>query len=399
MASSIDLRRELSAAFAENRLVKLVLARSDVQGVKSSARPVVIKGEPRLQWAERRGKQEVHANLTLEESLKRVGREFPSRFHQVNLLTTDADFEFRLGQRGDIIARRGKASSRQPVNVAHDSAKQHLIAEGQPCAFLEAVGVMTADGRVRSAMQHKFRQINRFLEFVNDVYSDLPADGVIRVVDFGCGKSYLTLAIHHLLTVIHKRQVDITGIDRTADVVATCRNVAERLELEGLAFEVGEIGNAAVAGPVHLAVALHACDTATDAALTKAVEWQANVILAAPCCQHEIAGQMNAPALELLQTHGILKERFAALATDALRAAALESAGYRTQVIEFIDLDHTAKNLLIRAVHRDRPDPESQSRWSIRFRELGTLLGITTTAVETIGRVNMSGLRESENPR
>ncbi|QDT53758.1 Methyltransferase TRM13 [Caulifigura coniformis] len=399
MASSIDLRRELAAAFAENRLVKLVLARSGEQGVKSSARPVAIKGEPRLQWADRRGKQEVHANLTLDESLKRLEREFPSRFHQVNLLTTDADFEFRLGHRGDIIARRGKASSRQPVNVAHDSAKQYLIPEGQPCAFLEAVGVMTADGRVRAAMQHKFRQINRFLEFVNDVYRDLPADGVIRVVDFGCGKSYLTLAIHHLLAVIHGREVDITGIDRTADVVATCRGVAERLELEGLAFEVGEIGSAAIAPPVHLAVALHACDTATDAALAKAVEWQANVILAAPCCQHEVASQMNAPALELLQTHGILKERFAALATDALRAAALESAGYRTQVIEFIDLDHTPKNLLIRAVRRERPEPEARSRWSNRLRELQALLGIPTTAVEAIGRASGGESRESENTR
>jgi hypothetical protein len=383
MSSSIDLNRELESAFTSNVLVKLVLARGD-KGVKISARPVVVKGETRLQWAERRGKQEVHANLTLDESLKRLKREFPSKFRQVNLLTTEADFEARTDARGQIVSRRGKPSTKRPVDVSHDAAKNYLIPEGKPCGFLEAVGVMTADGRVRAAMQHKFRQINRFLEFVNDIYADLPAEGVIRVVDFGCGKSYLTLAIHHLLTVIHKRQVDIQGIDRTADVVATCRSVADRLELEGIRFEAGDIGDAKVDGQVHLAVALHACDTATDAALAKAVEWTANVILAAPCCQHEIASQMHAESLELLESHGILKERFAALATDAMRAAALEAAGYRTQVIEFIDLDHTAKNLLIRAVRRDKPDAESLSRWASKLQGLEALLGVKHSAINDI---------------
>jgi len=207
---------------------------------------------------------------------------------------------------------------------------------------------------------------------------------VIRVVDFGCGKSYLTLAIHHLLTVVHKRQVDIQGIDRTEDVVATCRSVADRLELEGIRFEASDIGDAKANGQVHLAVALHACDTATDAALAKAVQWKANVILAAPCCQHEIAAQMQAESLELLESHGILKERFAALATDAMRAAALEAAGYRTQVIEFIDLDHTAKNLLIRAARRERVDAEAQAKWAEKLRAMEELLRIRQTAIMSI---------------
>jgi SAM-dependent methyltransferase len=385
MSSSIDLPRELNEAFASNTLVKLVLARGVEEGAKVSARPVVVKGETRLQWAERRGKQEVHANLTLGESLNRLKRDFPTRFRQVNLLTTEADFESRADARGKVVSRRGKPSTKRPVDFSHDAAKHYLIPEGKPCAFLEAVGVMTADGRVRAAMQHKFRQINRFLEFVNDIYGDLPAEGVIRVVDFGCGKSYLTLAIHHLLTVVHNRQVDITGIDRTPEVVETCRSVAERLELEGLRFEAGDIGDAKVEDQVHLAVALHACDTATDGALAKAVQWKSNVILAAPCCQHEIAAQMHAEPLELLEAHGILKERFAALATDAMRAAALEAAGYRTQVIEFIDLDHTAKNLLIRGVRRDQVDPETQARWSAKLRAMEDLLQIRQTAIDSVG--------------
>ncbi len=390
MSSTINLRQELTAAFTTNTLVKVVLAKAVEDGLKTSVRPVAIKGEPRLQWAERRGKQELHANLTLDESIRRIEREFPVRFRQVNLLTTEADFEVRANARGEITTRRGKPSSKRLVDVAHDSTKQYLIPEGRPCAFLEAVGVMTADGRVRAVMQHKFRQINRFLEFVNDVYRDLPAEGMLRVVDFGCGKSYLTLAIHHLLTVVHGRQVNITGIDRTADVVDTCRNVAERLELDGLQFQIGDIAGADVTGPVHLAVALHACDTASDAALAKAVEWQTTVILAAPCCQHEVSSQLNAPALELLQTYGILKERFASLATDALRAAALEAAGYRTQVIEFIDLDHTPKNLLIRAVRRERLDTDAQSRWADRFQQLQQMLGLQQTAIESITKTAAS---------
>ncbi len=385
-SSSINLQQELAAAFSTGALVKLVLARGVEGGVKTTARPVAIKGETRLQWAERRGKQEVHANLTLDESLRRIDREFPARFRQFNLLTTDADFEFRVNDRGVLTSRRGRPSSPRPADVSHDAARHYLIPEGRPCPFLEAVGVMTADGRVRAAMQHKFRQINRFLEFVNDIYRDLPAEGTLRVVDFGCGKSYLTLAIHHLLAGIHGRSVDIVGIDRTPAVVDTCRGVANRLELEGLQFQVGDIGRVNIGGPVHLAVALHACDTATDAALAQAVDWRANVILAAPCCQHEVAGQMQAPALDLLQSHGILKERFASLATDALRAAALEMAGYRSQVIEFIDLDHTPKNLLIRGVRRERPEAEAQARWRTRFEELRALLGLGPIAIDSIAK-------------
>jgi SAM-dependent methyltransferase len=374
----------LAAAIRDGTFIKLVLSWPLGEASKVTVRPVLIKGTQVLQWAQRQGKQELHANLTPDESGRRLAGEFPQRFQQMNLLTTEADFEFRLGRQGDVTIRRGKPSATRPVDLSHNEARQYLIPEGKPCPFLEAIGVMTADGRVRAAMQHKFRQINRFLEFVNDVYPDLPTEGTLRVVDFGCGKSYLTLAIHHLLTVIHGREVAILGIDRTEQVIATCRAVADRLELPGLAFQAGEIEGVEISGPVHLAVALHACDTATDAALARSVQWQADVILAAPCCQHEVAAAMHATSLELLQQHGILKERFAALATDALRAAALEAAGYRTQVIEFIELDHTAKNLLIRAVRRGNANAAVIASWREKYDALRRLLKLDHIAADAI---------------
>lgn len=383
MPAVADWLSEFDAAFASGEFVRLVLSRPTEPGLaKIPVRPVMIRGDGRYQWAERRDPKETHANLTADETRARIEREFPARFRQLNLLTTGGDFEFRAGPDGNVQVKRSRPSQTSVQPATHDVSKRYLIVDGSPCPFLEATGVMTAEGRVRASMQHKFRQINRFLEFVNDVYPDLPGEGVLRVVDFGCGKSYLTLAIYHLLAVIHRRDVEIVGIDRSADVVATCGAIIDRLGLSGVSVREGDISQFEQDGPVHLAVSLHACDTATDAAIARAVEWDANVILAAPCCQHEVAGKMASPELELIEQHGILKERFAALATDALRAAALEAAGYRTQVIEFIDLDHTAKNLLIRSVRRTNRSEGSEKNWLERVERFKSLLGVSQTAIE-----------------
>jgi len=196
----------------------------------------------------------------------------------------------------------------------------------------------------------KFRQVNRFLELVDDVVPALPAEGPLRIVDFGCGRSYLTFALHHLLTELRGREVELVGIDLKADVVADCVALAERLGSRGLRFEQGDIAGFDAGGDVDLVVSLHACDTATDEALAQAVRWRAAVILAVPCCHQEALRQLQPPAdLGPLLRHGLMRERFASLATDGLRAQLLELAGYRTQLVEFVDLEHTPKNVLIRA--------------------------------------------------
>lgn len=343
----------------ERTLVKLVLsappthdnpARSAVPS-RQTVRIVEFKAGLQLQWTARIGKQEVHENLSLEQSCSKLGQLFPSVYREANLLTSQAERHDR-SRNGISIQVHQKGASRPAPPVTHNRKKHYLIREGEPCPFLEAIGVMAADGRVYARMQHKFHQVNRFLELVNDVLPHLRPNGQLQVVDFGSRKSYLTFALHHLLTRIHGREVRILAIDQNEDVIATCRRLSNQLHLSGIDFAAQPITTVEHAGPVDLAVSLHACDGATDQALAQAVQWQSQVILAVPCCQHEVARQIASAPLDLVLRHGILKERFAALATDALRAAALQAVGYQTQVLEFIDLDHTAKNLLIRAIRR-----------------------------------------------
>ena len=203
---------------------------------------------------------------------------------------------------------------------------------------------------MRKSRYDKFRQVNRFLELVDDVVPSLRPEGALRVVDFGCGKSYLTFAIHHLLTELRGREVEIVGLDLKEDVIAKCSSFAERSGAAGLRFERGDIASFDAGADVDLVVSLHACDTATDEALAQAVRWGADAILAVPCCQKEAYRQLESSLLAPLLRHGLAKERFAALVTDTLRAQLLELAGYRAQLVEFVALEHTAKNVLIRAV-------------------------------------------------
>lgn len=337
---------------------------------KLTVRPIELSGARQYQLAERRGKQEFHLNLTADELLTRITAEFGERFEQADLFTPDADYSARV-IRKDVVRLTKRKPSKSAPPLTHDRRKQYLIPEGRPCPFLTEIGVMTPAGQVKAAKQAKFRQVNRFLEFVDDVLPELPPQGVLRVIDFGCGKSYLTFALHYLLTELRGRVVEVIGLDLKSEVVRDCQRIAEKLGCRGLRFEVGDIAGYAATGPVDMSVSLHACDTATDAAIAQAVRWHAKVILAVPCCQHEIFGLISDDSLPGLLRHGILKERFAALATDALRAALLEAVGYRTQVVEFIDLEHTPKNLLLRSVRTDRPSSESRERYEQLKAQLG----------------------------
>ncbi len=354
---------------------------------KLTVRPIELSGSRCFQLAERRGKQEFHQNLAAEELLIRITSEFGERFEQADLFTPDADYSARVIRQGVARVTCRKPSKSAPA-LTHDRGKQYLIPEGRPCPFLAEIGVMTPSGQVKAAKQAKFRQVNRFLEFVDDVLPELPPNRLIRVIDFGCGKSYLTFAMHYLLTKLRGREVEIIGLDLKAEVVADCQRIAEKLDCRGLRFEVGDIAGYAAVGPVDLSVSLHACDTATDAALAQAVRWKAKVILAVPCCQHEVFGLLTDDSLPGLLRHGILKERFAALATDALRAALLEAVGYRTQVIEFIDLEHTPKNLLLRAIRSDQP----LANVFERYEQLKQQLGLRDFALERLLQTELVAL-------
>lgn len=385
-----ELQKALRDAAAEQSLLQVTLSqprdRADDRPTKITVRPVVLRDELQYQASKRIGAQEFHENVSATDVVGTVGDWAANQFDQINVFTTDADIEFR--RRGENISvKRGKPT-RQKAQAEHNKQRQYLIPDNEPCPFLIATGVMSAAGKVRSSKQKKFRQINRYLDIVNDIVKHLPDDRPIRVVDFGCGRSYLTFALHHLFVSVLGRSVSIIGLDLKAKVIEDCQRLALELKCEGLEFRQGDIAQHESSEPIDLCVSLHACDTATDAAIGKAINWQANVILAVPCCHHELASQLANDDQTTLLRHGIMRERFAALATDALRARALDALGYRTQVIEFIDTEHTPKNLMIRAVKKQRTDDGEALAEYRRFR---ASLGIQQFHLEAVTELVGSG--------
>ena len=298
----------------------------------------------------------------------------------------DADWQVLAAAGEPRVLRR--APTRPAATRAHDRVKRHLLADGEPVPYLVELGVQTPEGRVRSPRRAKFRQVNRFVELVDDVVPALPRDRV-RVVDYGSGRAYLTFALHDLLSRVHGLDVDVLGLDVKEDVVADCEALARRLGAGGLRFEVGDIAGADLAG-VDLVVSLHACDTATDAALERAIRAGARVILAVPCCQHELLAQLSNDVLKPLLRHGTLKERFAAEVTDAARARLLELAGYDVQVVEFVALEHTPKNVLLRATRTRRPARDT-ARMAAEYRRFADSLGISPALERLLGDVVQVG--------
>lgn len=375
----------IESAFSDGNCLRLVLSdplrKRNGQLAKVDVRPVTIRERPMWQFAFHAAERVTHENLTARAAGRRARELLSQSFDQAVLFAADANHTINR-RRDGAFQIRSSPPTLSAAPTGHNRAKAHLIPEGEPCPFLIEIGVMTPTGQVRRAMQHKFRQINRFLELVDDIVPSLPVDRELHVVDFGCGKSYLTFALHYLLTELRGRRVRLVGLDRKADVIEHCTDLARRLACAGLEFRVGDLASYESPDPLDLAVSLHACDTATDLAIAQAVRQSARVILAVPCCQHEISPQLKHEVLAPLVRHGILRERFAAIATDALRALVLEICGYGTQVVEFIDLEHTAKNVLLRAVRRERPDVALRESRLRELRELKNLLGIEAFALD-----------------
>jgi SAM-dependent methyltransferase len=341
---------------------------------KVTVDPVDLRGETAFRFTTHLGDRAMHENLPPEAARERLGV-LLADYGQGLLQTPEADWQIL----GETVLRRPPTRRASPR--AHDRQKRYLLEERTPVPFLVELGVMTPDGQVRKSRYDKFRQVNRFLELVDDVVPSLRPEGTLRVVDFGCGKSYLTFAIHHLLAELRGRAVEIVGLDLKEDVIASCAALAERSSVSGLRFQQGDIATFEAGGEVDLVVSLHACDTATDEALAQAVRWQADAILAVPCCQKEAYRQLESPLLAPLLRHGLAKERFAALVTDTLRAQLLELAGYHAQLVEFVALEHTAKNVLIRAVKGTPAGPEERRA----YEELRDSLGLDPTLERLLG--------------
>lgn len=317
-------------------------------------------------------KQAFHENIPSEDLLQALENTIQDHYLQVNAFSSEREHCILLSKKGTCTYRETvmPAESRAAaVREEHNRKKQYILEEGKPITPLVDMGVFTREGKVVRSMYDKFRQINRFLEILEDELANWKGDS-IHVIDFGCGKSYLTFIVYYYLTEIRGIRAEIIGLDLKADVIEKCSRAAQNYGYDGLHFEKGDINGYKTPFDVDLVMTLHACDTATDYALYNAVQWKAKLIFSVPCCQHELNGQMEPGTLPILSRYGILKERFCALATDAIRGNLLEYCGYRTQLMEFIDMAHTPKNILIRAVRRPVSNAKKQQEALEQVRAL-----------------------------
>lgn len=351
------VKEAVSDAVGEG-LQRLVLSNAPKASALSKVRiyPVLVGGRQRYQIEEYREAQVFHTNCGEEEIEDKVvawledgcfkQAELTSVFHQRTIL---------FGRKGNatVKCRRRQDSVSSVLPREHNRKKKYLLEEGVPVPFLIDLGVMTKEGMVVKAKYDKFRQINRFLEFVEDILPALPKGRELRILDFGCGKSYLTFALYYYLHTLKKYPIKIVGLDLKKDVIAHCNKLALSYGYDKLEFLCGDIAAYTGTGAVDMVVTLHACDTATDYALYKAVCWGASVVLSVPCCQHEWNRQMECAPLAPFLKYGIVKERMSALMTDAFRANVMEVCGYKTQLLEFVDMEHTPKNILLRAVKKE----------------------------------------------
>lgn len=348
--------------------LELIISKPEKQEtlIKIKIRQILLKGSLCYQIEEFTKTQAFHKNIVPEELPEHTLSYLNGRFRQALIRTGQEEAHVLISKSGavSILKKKQKQTTDNAAGIpsmlplSHNRTKQYLLPEGTPVPFLIELGIMSKDGHVIKAKYDKFRQINRFLEFVQDILPSLPKDRTVTILDFGCGKSYLTFALYHFVKLLNHYDVRIVGLDLKKDVIANCSRLAETLGYTELTFLHGDIADYTGTEHADMVVTLHACDTATDYALYKAISWNASVILSVPCCQHELNRQLNNEALSPLLRYGLIKERTAALFTDAIRANLLEAAGYQTQLLEFIDIEHTPKNILIRAVRKSAPTKE-----------------------------------------
>lgn len=331
---------------------------------KYSIRPVLVKEQLLFQTAAYTQTQVFHENLKKSQLTDKL-KEILPLYKQVQMQTTEEEMTALINKKGKAAIKvKGRQADRlvkaDLSRLQHNRTKNYILQEGTVVPFLQDLGVMTAEGKIVRSKYDKFRQINRFLEYIEDVLPFLQKDREITILDFGCGKSYLTFAVYYYLKELKNYNIRIIGLDLKKDVIRNCNRLAQKYHYENLHFYEGSIEEFEGVTQVDMVITLHACDTATDYALYKAVHWGAQIILSVPCCQHELNGQMKTEEFAPVTDYGILKERFAALATDGIRAKLLEGVGYDTQILEFIDMEHAPKNLLIRAIKGNKT---SEKKW------------------------------------
>lgn len=345
-----ELDEKLGTIFAEN-IEKVVLS----NGTKDGFKKIVISKQKKGYQAEKFTEKQAFHEMVTPENVECFCKEcMDDGFKQLNAWTMDEEFSVKLSKKGKVFYNKSKSNASVKVQQENNRKKQYYLEEGMVIPPLVDMGVFTKEGKVVNSMYDKYCQINKFIQFIEEAVGKANLK-TLNIVDFGCGKSYLTFVVYYYLTYVKGIDVTMTGLDLKADVIAKCQKTAEKYGYDKLSFQVGDVAVYESDRPVDMVITLHACDTATDYALYHAIRWGTKIIISVPCCQHELNGQMESENYGILTRYGLLKERTAAIMTDAIRANLLEYCGYKTQILEFIDFTHTPKNLLIRAVKGNIP--------------------------------------------
>lgn len=345
---------------------------------KVIVRPVELKGEIHLQFSYFDEKKDITKNH-LEDAASKVDELLALPFRNVFVESHAGNLQVNISKKGKALVSKPKSTTAPAPDLAHDHQKSRLLSAENAAPFLKAVGIMTQDGKIKADMQRKFKQINEYLRLVDETDSFQALSGQpIHVVDFGCGNAYLTFAIYYYLRDILKLDAHVTGVDIKADLIERHQQKAQSLGWEQLKFEVGHIADYKPEIIPNVVFALHACDTATDDALAQGIQWGSQLIVCAPCCQHELQAQMShiempTPLLPIF-SHGILFERMGDILTDTFRANILRIMGYRTDVTQFVPIEHTAKNLMIRSV---KTSPAGNARWVEEYKNLKSFWQVT----------------------
>ena len=362
----MDITQLLDICISD-KLIDMVISgqknKSEDKAVKVRIRPVILKNEIEYQVSEFVGRKVLHSNHSADDVKKKIINYMTEDFKQAQINMTDAIATILSSKSKTLTCKYKKAGQlKAQRDLSHNRTKKYIIQEGKPVAFMIDLGVMGQDGKIIRTRYDKFRQINRFLEYIEDILPKLDKERELTIIDFGCGKSYLTFAMYYYLKELKGYNIRIIGLDLKEDVIEHCNELRTRYGYDKLDFYVGDIATYKDVDKVDMVVTLHACDTATDYALAKAVKWGAEVILSVPCCQHEANRTIKSDILSPVMEYGILKERMAAIVTDAARAKLLTANGYDTQILEFIDMEHTPKNLLIRAVKSGKEDLSAREK-------------------------------------